>query len=156
MEDILSLARNDFSDQELLYFWAFGDLHYRTRDQWHAIHSRRAAPMFQDLRQLWLEDGNPAFCVSPGDIVDTGAPENYRLAKMDLAAQLGKVPIYPGIGNHEFHRESRIDILHTAAEFSAAWGKPVLYSWMAVEVVCIMLDQPNPYEQDPGRENPQV
>ncbi len=140
----------------LLYFWAFGDLHYRALDQWHAMHSARMAPMFQDMRSLWLAQGPPAFCVSPGDIVDTGAPENYKLAKMDLAAQLGKVPIYPGIGNHEFHRESRIDILHTAAEFSAAWGKPVRYSWMAGEVVCIMLDQPNPYEQDPGRENPQV
>jgi hypothetical protein len=156
MEDILSLARNDFSSQELLYFWAFGDLHYRTRDQWHAIHSRRTAPMFQDLRQLWLEDGNPAFCVSPGDIVDTGAPENYRLAKLDLKAQLGNIPFYAGIGNHEYHAESRGDTIHTAAEFSAAWGKPVRYAWMVGDVVCIMLDQPDPYVPDPRRENTRV
>jgi 3',5'-cyclic AMP phosphodiesterase CpdA len=140
----------------LLYFWAFGDLHYRARDQWHALHSARMAPVFQDVRSLWLAEGAPAFCVSPGDIVDTGAPENYKLAKMDLAAQLGKVPFYPGIGNHEFHRESRTDTVHTAAEFSAAWGKPVRYSWIAGEVVCIMLDQPDPYVLDPGQENPQV
>lgn len=156
MEDILSLARNDFSSQELLYFWAFGDLHYRTRDQWHAIHSRRVAPMFQDLRQLWLEDGNPAFCVSPGDIVDTGAPENYRLAKLDLKAQLGNIPFYAGIGNHEYHAESRADTIHTAAEFSAAWGKPLRYAWMVGNVVCIMLDQPDPYVPDPRRENTRV
>src|SRR5712691_12239996 len=139
-----------------LHFWAFGDLHYRAHPQWQAMHARRLALMFEDVRSLWRDEGTPAFCVSPGDIVDTGAPENYKLAKMDLAAQLGKVPFYPGIGNHEFHRESRTDILHTAAAFSAVWGKPVRYSWMAGEVVCIMLDQPNPYEQDPGRENPQV
>ena len=142
--------------RELLYFWALGDLHYRARDQWHAMHAQRMAPMFQDLRTLWREEGLPAFCVSPGDIVDTGAPENYKLAKLDLAAQLGNIPFYPGIGNHEFHPESRADTLHTAAEFSQAWGKPVRYSWIEGEVLCIMLDQPYPYEPDPSRENPQV
>src|SRR5579875_2693069 len=59
-------------EQELLYFWAFGDLHYRACDRWHAIHSRRLEPMFRDVRSLWLDEGSPAFCVSPGDIVDTG------------------------------------------------------------------------------------
>jgi hypothetical protein len=156
MEDILSVAMEDFSEQELLYFWAFGDLHYRARDQWHAIHSRRLAPMFQDLRQLWLEEGNPAFCVSPGDIVDTGAPQNYKLAKLDLTAQLGNVPFYPGIGNHEYHAESREDTIHTAAEFSVAWGKPLRYVWTTEDVVSIMLDQPDPYVPDPSRENTKV
>jgi 3',5'-cyclic AMP phosphodiesterase CpdA len=143
----------DGIDEELLYFWAFGDLHYRARNQWHAMHSRRFAPMFQDLRSLWLDEGPPAFCVSPGDIVDTGAPENYKLAKKDLAAQLGNIPFYPGIGNHEFHAESREDNTHTAAEFSVIWDKPVRYTWTAGEVLCIMLDQPNPYKPDPTREN---
>jgi len=156
MEDILSIARNDFDDQELLYFWAFGDLHYRARDQWHAMHSRRMAPMFQDLRQLWLEEGSPAFCVSPGDIVDTGAPENYKLAKLDLTVQVGTIPFYPGIGNHEYHAESRQDSIHTVAEFTTAWGKPVRYCWTTGDVVCIMLDQPNPYVPDPRRENSRV
>ena len=152
MDDLL---RNvvDGNDEELLYFWAFGDLHYRARDQWHAMHSRRFAPMFQDLRSLWLDEGAPDFCVSPGDIVDTGAPENYKLAKRDLAAQLGNIPFYPGIGNHEFHPESREDSTHTAAGFSAIWDKPVRYTWTAGEVLCVMLDQPNPYEPDPTREN---
>ncbi|TMD44710.1 MAG: metallophosphoesterase, partial [Chloroflexi bacterium] len=112
-------------DEELLYFWAFGDLHYRARDQWHAMHARRLAPMFQDVRSLWLDEGAPAFCVSPGDIVDTGARENYTLATKDIAAQLGNIAFYPGIGNHEFHAESREDTVHTAAEFSAAWDMPV-------------------------------
>ncbi len=142
--------------RQLLYFWALGDLHYRARDQWHAMHSQRLAPMFEDVRTLWRHEGSPAFCVSPGDIVDTGAPENYQLAKMNLAAQLGNIPFYPGIGNHEFHRESREDTLHTTAEFSQTWAKPVRYSWTENEVLCIMLDQPNPYEPDPQRENPQV
>ena len=140
----------------LLYFWALGDLHYRARDQWHTMHSQRLAPLFQDLRTLWRDEGPPAFCVSPGDIVDTGAPENYKLAKKNLAAQLGNIPFYPGIGNHEFHPESRTDRLHTAAEFSQAWDKPVRYWWIEDKVLCIMLDQPNPYEPDPHRENPQV
>ena len=141
--------------EELLYFWAFGDLHYRARDQWHAMHARRLAPMFQDARSLWLDQGAPAFCVSPGDIVDTGARENYTLATKDIAAQLGNIAFYPGIGNHEFHAESREDTVHTAAEFSAAWDMPVRYAWTAgegSEVVCIMLDQPDPYKPDPLRE----
>lgn len=153
MKDFLSLEVGD----ELLYFWAFGDLHYRAREQWHAMHSRRMAPLFQDLRALWLDGNAPAFCISPGDIVDTGAPENYKLAKRDLAAQLGgNIPFYPGIGNHEFHAESRMDTTHTAEEFSAAWDRPVRYTWTAGEVLCIMLDQPDPYTSDPHKENTQV
>ena len=105
------------------------------------------------VRSLWLDEGPPDFCVSPGDIVDTGALENYKLAKRDLAAQLGNIPFYPGIGNHEFHAESREDSTHTAAEFSAIWDKPVRYTWTAGEVLCIMLDQPDPYQPDPAREN---
>jgi len=141
----------------LLYFWALGDLHYRAHEQWQAIHTRRLAPMFEDLRTLWRDEGLPAFCVSPGDIVDTGAPQNYQLAKMDLATQLGNVPFYPGIGNHEFHPENRRGTRHTAAEYSEAWGKPICYAWTAGEdVLCIMLDQPNPYQPGLERENPQV
>jgi len=141
---------------ELLYFWAIGDLHYRARERWNTMHSQRLAPMFQDLRTLWRDEGPPAFFVSPGDIVDTGAPENYELAKEQLTAQLGTIPFYPGIGNHEFHPESRTDTLHTASEFSQAWNRPVRYSWIECEVLFIMLDQPNPFEPDPHRENPHV
>src|SRR5437764_12030520 len=93
---------------KLLYFWALGDLHYRAHEQWQAIHSQRLASMFEDLRSLWRDEGFPAFCVSPGDIVDTGAPQHYQVAKMDLAAQLGNAPFYPGIGNHEFHAERNV------------------------------------------------
>jgi calcineurin-like phosphoesterase family protein len=155
MDDLLPKVADTTGD-ELLYFWAFGDLHYRARSEWHAMHSRRMAPMFKDLRSLWLEEGPPAFCVAPGDIVDTGAPENYKLAKRDLAAQLSNIPFYPGIGNHEFHPESREDSTHSAAEFSAIWGKPVRYTWTVGNVLCIMLDQPDPYEPGPLRESTRV
>jgi 3',5'-cyclic AMP phosphodiesterase CpdA len=156
MQETFSPEASDFVNSELLYFWAFGDLHYRARNQWHTMHSRRLAPMFEDLRALWLAEGPPAFCVSPGDIVDTGAIENYKLAKRDLAAQLGNIPFYPGIGNHEFHPESKDGTLHTSAEFSAIWEKPVRYTWTAGEVACIMLDQPNPYKPGSYREDPHV
>lgn len=158
MEGLSSLVTglNNPDNVPLLYFWAFGDLHYRAREQWHALHARRLAPMFQDVRELWLDEGAPAFCVSPGDIVDTGAPENYALARNDIPAQLGNIPFYPGIGNHEFHRESRDDAIHSAEEYSAAWEKPPRYGWQVGKITCIMLDQPDPYVPDATRENPSV
>jgi Calcineurin-like phosphoesterase len=160
MEDFsaldLGLGRSNPDNTPLLYFWAFGDLHYSAREQWRALHSRRLAPMFQDVRELWLDEGAPAFCVSPGDIVDDGAPQSYMLARKDLAAQLGSIPFYPGIGNHEYHRESRDDTIHTAGEYCAAWHRPLRYSWQSGDVTCIMLDQPDPFVPDPARENPRV
>jgi 3',5'-cyclic AMP phosphodiesterase CpdA len=156
MNEIQSLEATDYASRELLYFWVLGDLHYRANEQWHAIHARRMNPMFQDINSLWLDEGFPAFCTAPGDIVDTGAPENYKLAKMDLRAQLGKVPLYPGIGNHEYHPENKEDATHTAAEFSQVWEKPVRYSWIAGDVTCIMLDQPDPYKPGERREDPHV
>lgn len=156
MNDIQSLEATAYANRQLLYFWAFGDLHYRANEQWHTIHSRRMASMFLDIESLWVDEGFPAFSVSPGDIVDTGAPENYKLAKMDLGAQLGRVPLYPGIGNHEYHPENKEDIIHTAGEFCKAWEKPVRYTWMAGDVTCIMLDHPNPYRPGQRREDPHV
>lgn len=149
----LPLNQKQRLGDELLYFWAIGDLHYRARDEWHKLHTTRLAPMFQDLRSLWLDEGAPAFCVSPGDIVDTGAPQNYMLAKNDLRAQLGNIPFYPGIGNHEYHPESKGETPHTAEEYCAVWQKPLRYTWVEGEVACIVLEQPDPYQPDPARES---
>ncbi|GAC1354599.1 MAG: hypothetical protein NVS4B11_33620 [Ktedonobacteraceae bacterium] len=139
--------------QELLYFWVIGDMHFRAREQWEAIHAPRMRTMFEDMHTVWDSTGFPAFCVSPGDIVDTGYAANYALAKREIAAELGRVAFYPGIGNHEYQPEKlqetgKEDDLHTAQEFEAEWGRPVRSSWTAGpanEIVCIMLDQPNPF-----------
>lgn len=144
------------AEQRSLHFWAIGDLHYRARPQWQAIHSRRLAPLFQDVRPLWQDEGVPAFVVSPGDIVHTGAPQNYQLAQSELLAALGNIPFYPGIGNHEYHRERAGDTLHTAEEFRLAWGTPARSTWSAGGVTCIMLDHPNPYLRSASAEDPQV
>ena len=156
MDELQSLEVTEYARRELLYCWVFGDLHYRANEQWHAIHSRRMAVMFQDVNSLWLDEGFPAFCVSPGDIVDTGAEVNYRLAKNDLGAQLGKVAFYPGIGNHEYHPEDKEDAIHTAEEFSKCWGRPVRYAWTEGDVTCIMLEQPFPFKAGERREDPHV
>lgn len=143
----------------ILYFWAIGDMHYRAHEQWRALHDPRMQRMFDDLHAVWREEGTPAFCVSPGDIVDTGAPANYELAKREIAAHLDSLPFYPGIGNHEFHPENQDDVLHTAEEYCAAWGRPTCYAWTAgieEQVVCIMLEQPNAYLPGMRRENPHV
>ncbi|GAC1464177.1 MAG: hypothetical protein NVS4B11_38940 [Ktedonobacteraceae bacterium] len=139
--------------QELLYFWVLGDMHFRAREQWETFHAPRMHTMFEDIHTVWDTEGFPAFCVAPGDIVDTGHAANYALAKRELTIQLGSMPFYPGIGNHEYQPETlqesgKDDNLHTAQEFEAVWGRPVRYTWTAGpanEVVCIMLDQPNPF-----------
>ena len=56
------------TQDELLYFWALGDLHYFAHPAWQVLHTPRMSLMFQDLRQLWAEEGTPAFCISPGDV----------------------------------------------------------------------------------------
>ena len=130
------------SGAELLYFWASGDLHYRMSQQWRVYHTQRLAPMFRDLRALWSQEGAPTFCVSPGDIVETAALENYQLARRDLAAHLGDIPFYPGLGNHELWGEDgdEDDLDQLIERYVTFWGKPTHYYWVEGEVLCIMLD----------------
>lgn len=125
-------------------FWVLGDLHYRAIVPWHNFHTLRLASLYDDVQALWQTDGKPAFCVSPGDIIETCAPENYQLAKTAVLAQLGDIPFYPGIGNHEYYGPDGEDPLHMAEAFTAIWGKPLRYAWEAQGIVFIMLDYPNP------------
>jgi calcineurin-like phosphoesterase family protein len=126
--------------EELLYFWALGDLHYLAHPAWQALHTPRLSLMFQDLRQLWAQEGAPAFCVSPGDIIEKAAPQQYQLARQALSLNLGAIPFYPGLGNHELstaHQESEAELLE---DFTIFWEKPPRYYWLAGQVLCIMLD----------------
>lgn len=126
--------------ERLLYFWALGDLHYLAHPAWQAWHTPRLGLMFQDLRQLWAQEGAPAFCVSPGDIIEKAAPQQYQLARQALSLHLGNVPFYPGLGNHELstsHQESEAELLE---DFTIFWEKPPRYFWVIGEVLCIMLD----------------
>jgi hypothetical protein len=132
-------------DYPLLSFWAIGDLHYRAVPFWNAAHTERLAPMFQDTRDLWQEEGLPAFAVSPGDLVEACARENHQLAKHSLLAHLDTIPFYPGIGNHEFlDPDEAEDSTFGAQTYSTEWGKPVRYSWTIGMFACIMLDYPGP------------
>lgn len=138
------------ADQELLYFWAIGDLHFRAQAQWRALHTPRMEQMFADLHTLWRQEGRPAFCVSPGDVVERGAPANYQLARTELARYLGDLPFYPGLGNHEYYPDDGEAGFHGAEEYSAAWGKPARYAWTTgrdERVVCLMLDLRYQYRQ---------
>src|SRR5690242_14032654 len=92
-------------EQPLLYFWAFGDLHYHSARQWRTYQAQRFVLMFRDLRALWSQEGAPSFCVSPGDVVERATPADYQLARRELTAHLGDIPFYPGLGNHELWAE---------------------------------------------------
>jgi 3',5'-cyclic AMP phosphodiesterase CpdA len=145
----MSLANSaNTAKGELLYFWAIGDLHYCANDQWKTFQTKRLAPMFTDLRSFWSKDGAPAFCVSPGDIIELSMPENFQLAKKQLTTLLGKIPFYPGLGNHELYAENVESEEHLIKDFVAFWEKPVRYYWVEGEVLNIMLDPigyPEPY-----------
>lgn len=127
-----------------LSFWAFGDLHYRALPVWNEFHTQRLAAMFDDLHALWQQERKPAFCVSPGDIVESGISENYQLAHTALLQQMAGVPFYPGIGNHEFYSPQREDSKQKVERFQTVWGHPVRYHWEAGDFICIMLDHPDP------------
>ena len=126
--------------EEELYFWALGDLHYFANSAWQMLHTPRMSQMFQDLRQLWAREGLPAFCVSPGDIVEMGAPEHYQLAAAQLSANLGPVPFYPGVGNHELLNEGEESEEELLNDFTTFWSRPPRYYWVQNEVLCVMLD----------------
>lgn len=126
--------------EELLYFWALGDLHYYTHPAWQAIHTERLSQMFSDMRQLWASEGAPAFCVSPGDLIELAEPENYQLARQQLILNLGPVPFYPGLGNHELLSNSSENTAELMETFTTFWEKPPRYYWVEGEVLCVMLD----------------
>jgi 3',5'-cyclic AMP phosphodiesterase CpdA len=145
----MRLARSaNAGKRELVYFWAIGDLHFCANDQWNTFHRQRLAPMITDLRSLWSKEGAPDFCVSPGDIIELNTPGNFQLAKKQLTTLLGKIPFYPGLGNHELYAENTESEYNLIEDFTAFWGKPVRYYWAEREVLYIMLDPigyPEPY-----------
>lgn len=131
---------------ELLYFWGLGDLHYYAPEQWRAHQAERFAPMYHDLQALWREEGAPAFCIAPGDLVETALPENFELARRELSRALGDIPLYTSIGNHELlpEWEERVDEVeltdHLVESYSAFWKRPARYYWVENGVLCIVLD----------------
>ena len=141
MEELQPRARAvRTTDEELLYFWALGDLHYAAYPGWQAIHTPRMSRMFQDLRQLWDQEGWPTFCVSPGDIIEKAEPEHYQLAGEQLRANLHGVPFYPGLGNHELFTEGDENEAELVNDFTTFWSRPPRYYWVQGEVLCVMLD----------------
>ncbi len=141
----MTQASNAAYGNELLYFWAFGDLHYRAIPAWNAVHTQRLAPMFEDLHMLWQEEGTPAFCVSPGDLVETCALENYTTVTTALAEKLASIPFYPGLGNHEYFGPNGEDPTRMLETYSHVWQKPPRYTWTVNGITCIMLDYPDPH-----------
>ena len=127
-------------EEELLFFWALGDLHYYNNVLWQVEHTPRMLQMFSDLRRLWAQEGAPAFCVSPGDLVEMADPENYQLVRQQLSVNLGSVPFYPGLGNHELFASSQESEAELLEDFTIFWEKPPRYYWAQGEVLCVMLD----------------
>jgi calcineurin-like phosphoesterase family protein len=140
---MIEMHRHNFQHNPLS-FWAIGDLHYRAISAWNEFHARRLAPMFDDLHDIWEREGKPAFCVSPGDLVETCASADYQIAHTTLLQQMAEVPFYPGVGNHEYFCLHSEDAAHLEERFQTVWGYPVRYHWQAGDFVCIMLDYPNP------------
>lgn len=127
--------------EELLYFWALGDLHYSAQSEWRVHHTPRMKQLYRDLHQLWTREGRPAFCVSPGDVIESAEPEQYQEAELQLRLNLRGVPFYPGLGNHELLlREGEESEANLLKDFSIFWSKEPRYYWVEGEVLCVMLD----------------
>ena len=139
------------SHEELLYFWALGDLHYFAHPAWQTWQTPRLSVMYQDLRQLWAREGAPTFCVSPGDIIEKAGPAHYQFARQELSRHLNPVPFYPGLGNHELFMTTQDSEAELLADFTTFWEKPPRYYWTEGDVLCIMLDvlgYPEPFLSD--------
>ncbi|GCE47863.1 calcineurin-like phosphoesterase family protein [Thermosporothrix hazakensis] len=132
----------------LLSFWGIGDMHYRAHPAWEKVQTPRFQLMYDDLQALWKEEGKPAFCVSPGDVVDTWLRENHELAKTRILEQMGDIPFYPGIGNHEYYDSAQGFATQHLETFEHVWEKSPRYCWQVGEVICIMLDYPDPTAGD--------
>lgn len=130
-------------DDKLLFFWGLGDLHFSNFPAWREVHAQRLAPLFSDLHELWHEE-RPAFCVSPGDLVETWQEVHHRLARTTLEEQLGEIPFYTGVGNHEYYDLSGERVAPMAETYTKVWQRPLRYTWVVGEVACIMLDYPDP------------
>jgi 3',5'-cyclic AMP phosphodiesterase CpdA len=96
--------------------------------------------MFQDLRQLWAKEDVPQFVISPGDIIEYDEPEHYQFARQEMDRQLGNIPFYPGLGNHELFHQFDESEPGSLEDFSAFWGKTPHYYWTQGKVLCVMLD----------------
>jgi len=56
MQETFSPEASDFVNGELLYFWAFGDLHYRARNQWHTMtRTGKVAALMKAAPEPYLE-----------------------------------------------------------------------------------------------------
>jgi hypothetical protein len=141
MEEIQPQSQGvQMGSEELLYFWALGDLHYSDQSEWQVHHTPRMRRMFRDLRQLWGQERRPAFCISPGDIVEMAEPGHYQLACQQLRLNLDPVPFYPGLGNHEFFTHGGESMAELLEYFSTFWSQAPRYYWTHSGVLCIMLD----------------
>lgn len=140
MDETRPFPETGSQQDELLYFWALGDLHYCAHPAWQAIHAPRMHLMFQDLRRLWEQEGAPAFCISPGDIVEMADPAHYQLARRELTLNLANVPFYPGLGNHELFAHGQESTAELLEDFAIFWEQPARYYKVEGEVLCVMLD----------------
>lgn len=140
MDELQPPPRRAREEEELLFFWALGDLHYYHHVLWQVEHAERMCQLFGDLHRLWAQEGAPTFCVSPGDLIEIADPENYQLARQQLSVNLGPVPFYPGLGNHELFASGQESEAELLEDFTIFWEKPPRYYWTQGEVLCVMLD----------------
>ncbi len=131
--------------QEVLAFWAIGDLHHNALPAWNEFHTRRLREMYSDLQALWQEGDAPAFCVFPGDLVEFASEKNCQLAQETLTRNLNGIPFYVGPGNHEFYAGigNTTPLSDLLALYHKTWNKPLRYHWTTPNATFIMLDYPS-------------
>ena len=128
MPDLSSLGRP--ADRPLAWVH-LGDLHLTEG----GAENHRALLEIVDAVNSALA-GRVDFCVLPGDIADTGAPEEYALLQ-EAAARL-RLPIHAIPGDHDFHHRSLL-------AFYAATGQMALPQMAEIRGhCCLFLDMVSP------------
>lgn len=82
--------------------------------QYYVDHSRRIPPSPEVFRSMteWIVENKEArniqLAVHVGDIVDNNDPEEWKMAKQQLAILDGQIPYVLATGNHDYEDNSRV------------------------------------------------
>ncbi len=95
-------------------FVAYGDTRFHNPADTEAANSTVRVALVRAIA-----DANPAFICFTGDIVYNGYDENdWKIFDTETSVWRDKnIPVFPALGNHEFHGDEKVDLANYFARF---------------------------------------